>query len=536
MRAWYVVVGALLVVALAAEGRKFYDDDPLAREPAPIAVKQAKSRKISDIYDIFSHILATPGTRPLPGKPVRARDINTLGEVMEGPWYEKRHGRTRMSIAELTAGPGNATPPAQGTWTILSAKSEGITPGFLVEDSAKRRYFIKFDPPGNAEMATAADVISSKVFHALGYHVPQNYIVTFDRARLELGSGVQFRDARGELRELTRRDMSEILNKVERNSDGQMRATASLLVEGKPLGPFRYYGTRSDDPNDTIPHEHRRSLRGLHVFCAWVGHDDSRSINSLDTLVQGSGVPHIRHYLIDFGSTLGSASTKPNSPRSGHEQFFTWASAAKEFLTFGVYVPRWSFIEYGNYPSVGRFSAAEFDPRKWTPEYPNPAFDNRLEEDNFWAADQVMRFTDAEIKAMVGTGRYWDISAEAHVAAVLIARRDAIGRAYLSQPNSLTDIRIDGGRVVFNDWSAKLGQSGSQLNYRYSWAELDNDSGKTSPLPQTTAAIPSTNNGRYLALEIRAEGNERRVVRIYLKRASASGYHIVGIERVFQSS
>ena len=42
------------------------------------------------------------------------------------------------------------------------------------------------------------------------------------------------------------------------------------------------------------------------VFAAWLNHDDSRSINNLDTLVRDSSRTVIRHNLLDFGSTLGS--------------------------------------------------------------------------------------------------------------------------------------------------------------------------------------------------------------------------------------
>ena len=47
---------------------------------------------------------------------------------------------------------------------------------------------------------------------------------------------------------------------------------ASLFIEGKGIGPLRWYGVRSDDPNDLYPHEHRRVARGLYVFCAWLNH------------------------------------------------------------------------------------------------------------------------------------------------------------------------------------------------------------------------------------------------------------------------
>jgi len=66
------------------------------------------------------------------------------------------------------------------------------------------------------------------------------------------------------------------------------------------VGPFRYEGTRSDDPNDIVPHEARRDLRGLFVFCAWLNHTDAKAANSLNALVQEDGVTFIRHYLIDF--------------------------------------------------------------------------------------------------------------------------------------------------------------------------------------------------------------------------------------------
>ena len=109
--------------------------------------------------------------------------------------------------------------------------------------------------------------------------------------------------------------------------DGSFRVTASLAIPGKDLGPFRYEGTRSDDPNDLIPHEDRRDLRGLFVFCAWLNHTDAKAANSFNALVQEDGVSFVRHYLIDFGSAFGSDGDAAKDARFGNEYQIPTAGA-----------------------------------------------------------------------------------------------------------------------------------------------------------------------------------------------------------------
>src|SRR5262249_37251771 len=158
------------------------------------------------------------------------------------------------------------------------------------------------------ELASAADVITSRFFYALGYNVPENYIVSFARQQIAIGRGSTMRNGPGRQRAITEHDIDEMLAKALRSADGTYRAMASRLIPGKPVGPFEYFGVRSDDPNDLVPHEHRRDLRALRTFAAWLGHDDSKALNTLDVLVTEDGVPFIKHYLIDFGASLGSAS------------------------------------------------------------------------------------------------------------------------------------------------------------------------------------------------------------------------------------
>jgi hypothetical protein len=316
--------------------------------------------------------------------------------------------------------------------------------------------------------------------------------------------------------------------RVPRNADGSYRAVASLYLLGKPVGPHRYHGTRRDDPNDIVPHEHRRDLRGLRVFSAWLGHDDSRSINSLDMLDARDGIPFIKHYLIDFGSLLGSASDSPNSPRSGNVPFFSWRESAREFFSLGLYVPGWAKAKYPHYPSVGRFEYEKFDPSRWTPEYYNPAFTNMQQEDAFWAARQVMAFTDEQIRAIVKTGQYTDPRAESWVAECLIKRRDKVGRAFLNVVLPLDSFEVADKKLKFVDLSAKhsLGDNGP---FAVTWAEFDNARGEVKDLPGASGeTIPGTKTGYLRATVTGKDG--KRTVHVFLREA-AGAYEVVGVER-----
>src|SRR5262245_42280332 len=199
--------------------KKFYSDDPLIKEPRPLNVDDVAVLRLSQYFDFFHHTLATPGDlntekRKKHQEVVRAKAVNTLGEPMDGAWYTHRHYWKPMSLDELVRGPGGTTPPSSGgKWTIVSAKTQGITPGFTMVDSANRKYFVKFDPPSYPELATAAETIVSRFLHALGYHIDDNYLIRFERDKLVLGENVEITDRRGRKRRMTQRDLNEILIK-----------------------------------------------------------------------------------------------------------------------------------------------------------------------------------------------------------------------------------------------------------------------------------------------------------------------------------
>lgn len=525
----------LLVLAGSAEGsgRKFYGDDPLVREPLPRPVTRIAARKLSDYYDILRHTLATPGDPQRPGAPISAQGINTLGDPMEGSWWERRHFWRRMTPAELERGPGGAAAPAtDGPWQVIAAKTEGITPGFVIRDRHQRQYFIKFDPPSNPEMATGADQIASKIFYALGYHVPDNYIVYFHPDMLELGEDVRIEDRLGRKHKMTGRDLSEILMRVHKGKDGKYRATASLSLPGKTIGPYRYFGTRSDDPNDTVPHEHRRDLRGMHLACALVNHDDSRSINSVDVLTEGPAGKYVKHYQLDFGSTLGSGSDKVNSPRSGGEYLFSWKSSLVQLLSVGLAVPRWARAEFPSFPSVGRFESARFDPEAWVPEYPNPAFRNRLPDDEFWMARQIVNLRDEDLRAIVKTAAYSDPRASAWILRCLIERRDKIGRSAFAKVLPVDRFALRAGRLEWVDLAAEHGL-GLPLDIRTTWESFDNERGVGTPLLGLMGPpLPEMAADGYWSAILTSPRRPRQTVRVYVERRSGQ-VRIIGVERTW---
>ena len=257
-------------------------------------------------------------------------------------------------------------------------KGEGVTPGFTIRDSAGEIYWIKFDPAGFPEMASGAEVISTKFFHAFGYHVAENYLATLrpgrpaDRARRHdegRGRPQPAVHARGSRRDPRARRA--------RSPTARYRVLASRNIAGRPLGPFRYYGTRPDDPNDIFPHEHRRELRGLEVFSAWLNHDEVRSSNSHDSVVAAGGRQIVRHHLLDFGSTLGSGSVKAQSRRAGNE--FVWESRPTliTMLTLGLYVRPWIKVDYPDMPAVGRLRVHLLPRRELEARLPEPGIPQR---------------------------------------------------------------------------------------------------------------------------------------------------------------
>ena len=142
----------------------------------------------------------------------------------------------------------------------------------------------------------------------------------------------------GERRDLTDDDIDSFLKTVAVDRQRGYRAVATRVPVNwdKLLGNFQFFNTRSDDPNDIVPHEHRRDLRGLFVFAAWLNHNWILPTSTLDVLVVENDIPFIRHLLIDFTSTLGSGFKRPKTAREGNEPMWDRGPTAKNVIGLGT--------------------------------------------------------------------------------------------------------------------------------------------------------------------------------------------------------
>ena len=337
-----LVAGVLTLVvtatsaALAQIGPKFYDDDPLLLEPETQDASNVQELDNILAYGLIQNLFATPGD----ARRIRAQNVNTIDEVPDSNWFTNRILARPLSLEEALRGPVTNPGPAPGPMTVLRAKLVGVTPGFTGRDSVGVTWFIQFDAPSFDDAASGASMVANRIFHALGYFQMEYHLTEIRFETLEIDPDADTETPSGAIRQLDLDDLAKVFKGAARQANGAYRAVASRGVENT-LGGFRYYGTRPDDPNDIIPHEHRRELRALKVFGAWTNLVDMKAGNTLDVLVSEGGLQLVRHYLQDVGSTFGTGALAPREWDEGYEYLYEGSATWKRLVSFGFYLRGW---------------------------------------------------------------------------------------------------------------------------------------------------------------------------------------------------
>jgi hypothetical protein len=530
----------VLTSAVSTRAPRFYDDDPIAREPESRDASKAQPYEIPSMFEMLDNLFVTPSHKP---SGLRAKNINTIDEVPDSSWFTNRIGTKAISAEELARGPLTGAPPDPSSWTLIREKTAGAHPGFTARDARGETWFLEFDPIPYPEGATGAVEIATKIFWALGYNQVESFLTTFDPKKVSIDPKATVKRPSGARTPFTRDDMNVILENVAQKDDGTYRIVAGRLIPGKILGNFLFAGSRPDDPNDIVPHEHRRELRALRVFGAWTNLTDLKAANTLDALETGNGRATIKHYLQDVGSTFGMPNDEHEWDLSW-EHFYQGDTTLKRLFSFGFALSPWQTVDYVEYPSVGKFEGDEFDPRKWRPQTPTVAYMELRADDAFWAARRVTAFTDDMIRTAVHAGGYSDPAAEKYLGDVLIKRRDKIAGIYLTAVNPIVNPRLDAnGGLTIENAAVAAGVAQGAVTYRASWLLFDNATGATRPISDTTsetttlqapAGLPVT-PGSFLAVDIAADSAAypawKEPVRTYFRR-TGDGWKLVGLERL----
>jgi hypothetical protein len=341
--------------------------------------------------------------------------LNLIGGDVGDTAFFTNRDPGQLSLEDVRWGPSRPDDLPVAPLTITKPKVEGKTTGFFVEDAKGRRYLFKLDPVDSPELLSGAEVVTSKLLYALGYHVPSYEVVSVDPAQLAIREGVQARGADGEMHPFDAEQLAALM--TPRLRAGRVRVAASKLLDGEILGPARFKRFRDC-----------AEVRALKVAYAWVNNIDAKDHNSL---LVWDGTKTVG-YLIDFGTSLGADAglAGPKQPCTGWTYVVDFKEASLEMLTLGRHRPVCDVVNAPVSPGVGLFSS-HVDPDRWKPYAPNVAFNAMTGDDAEWMAQRMSRLSRAQIAAAVSAAQYSNPRDAEYLVEVLERRRDAIVRRYV---------------------------------------------------------------------------------------------------------
>jgi hypothetical protein len=449
-----------------------------------------------------------------------AINVNAVDETPDSSWWTDRRrvpGQARpraFTDEELRRGAFGDRARPQLPFTVVKGKEKGGTLGFVVKDALGRQFAIKIDPPGFVSLDTSTEAVAAWLVWAAGWNVPADSIVDFRMSDLILSPKATTTNAAGHKIPLDSERFRRILARAPVSSDGTIRALASLWLDGIVTGPFTYFGRRADDPNDRVPHENRRDLRGWGVFSAWINNVDTTEVNTLDTYVGEKGRGHLVHWQQDVGGSFGARAAEPMFYWMGTDTYFSPARIFGSLFSLGILNRGWEgeavrqrrAQRLAQFPEIGWFDDVGFDPRRWAPVFDNPAFVRATARDRYWGAKRVVQLGAAELRAAIAEGRYRPEAAE-RLFEILWTRRDRIARVHLSEVAPLDYFRVEGGALCWDDLWIEAGLA------------ADDGARRCTPVGSGYQVVP-------LRVKHAGERHWSREVRVHL-----TDRRIVGVER-----
>jgi hypothetical protein len=492
-----------------------------------------------------------------------AANVNSMDEVPDSSWFTNRIGKGEMSIVEVERGFCGSealdASAADGAWLIDQGKANGFNPGFRIRDAKGVKYMLKGDDQVQPEKATGAAAIAARFYYAAGFWAPCDSVVYLRPSILKLKPGLTVTDNTNTTRPFDDAALAKVLANASHRGE-LVRMMASRWLPGRTIGPFKYEGTRADDPNDVIAHEDRRDLRGARLVAAWLGHFDSREQNSMNTWMSterdaDASPGHVRHWYLDLGDCFGSEwDSEGLTRRINHAYYLDVPYLAEDFVTFGAIERPWDRARRNpEAPLFSFFSAKDFDPDLWRGGYPNPAFARMTEHDAAWAARIIARFTPAHVEAAVGVAQFTNPRHASYLVEQLLGRQRRILERYFENLSPVTDVAVEGSSTLCAVDLARRAGVFEGDKFRYSAAAYEGvrlargealavesgEAGRTCvPLRHFVADEGERDDSaaRYLVVDL-MNGQSKYPLRAHLyDLGPRRGFRLVGVERPDDSS
>ncbi len=433
-------IAVLITVAAACAGSgrgRFPDRAPLLREPEnPFSPAPPRWETTDRGTALDDQLFFEWESRMALAPRWAAMNVNSLDEVPDSSFFVNRiRGVTADQVRH--GGEDGEGLAVDGDLEVVAAKPGGVTGGMQVKDRRGNRFLVKFDPHGRYGLLSGSEAATSRLLWAAGYNVPDNRVVYVDPGRF-----VACRAKGAPAQE----QIDWAVSRAARAPDGRVRALASKFIRGELLGPTSWRGTRRGDPNDRVPHELRRELRGLRLIYVWVNNPDAKTGNSLDAYRDGL----VRHYLIDFGTALAAGGEGPAS--AGWWYGFSWRFG---WARQGVGIVERTAATRDDSRRIRRERERDYlvaglerevDPYTFDFLWNNAAFMRMDDADAAWAARILAGFDEEMIRAALEAAD-WPEAVTERMVARMVTRRDAIVAAVGRRASPLGLPGIHGNQV-----------------------------------------------------------------------------------------
>ena len=539
-----IAVIALTATLACSSEQRFPLREPMWRDTDLNPVRAHVARYESPLYwDGADNLFFRPLSESLglvtSGESV---NVNALDEVPDSAWFTNRigvHAMTPEDVARGACTPEqilDAEHAADGSWLIDKGKTEGSTPGFRVTIPGKGKFMLKAeDKDDEPERQAASSVIGAAVFHAAGYYSACEQIVYVRPSLFTLKPGLVSKANFQPEKPFDRAALERIL--AQSTIHGRVRMSASAWLPGKAIGEYRFEGTRKDDPNDVIPHEDRRDLRGMRVLASWIDRFDAREGNTFDTWMatdpkreDSPGI--VLHYQLDTSEAIGSTwAWEQISRRLGRSYVIDWGDVARDFVTLGIPMRPWdTAAREPGHEIFGYFDAKSFVADRWKSEYPNAAFSRMTERDAAWMARILAHFTPEMIHALAKSGDFTDESDARWLEVVLEGRLERILERYLGRLSPIADAKLEGDTLCGVDLAALRGVRPAS-KFRYAARVVNGPAlGVTNDGARVCVKVPHVREGAYIRVAI-DDGFAKAPLVAHVYDLGARGFALAGVER-----